>query len=199
MRPHRVLVVFGTKYGQTAIIATRIARLIEASGAIVTLHDVRELPIDTQLGTYDAVIIGASVIRGRHQRAVQTFVRRHYELLNGMPTAFFSVSGSAASPEERGRTDARRCAEEFLRATHWRPAMTELIGGAMAYTKYGPLLRWIMRQIADRNQGPTDTTCDHEMTDWAQVMRFSDRFVALLDQASASTAVDSGSHRSASA
>ncbi|HEY2377231.1 MAG TPA: flavodoxin domain-containing protein [Gemmatimonadaceae bacterium] len=68
-----------------------------------------------------------------------------------MPSAFFSVSGSAASPDERGRADARRCAEEFLRATHWRPAMTELIGGAMAYTKYGPLLRSIMMQIAKRN------------------------------------------------
>jgi menaquinone-dependent protoporphyrinogen oxidase len=67
--------------------------------------------------------------------------------------------------------------------------MTELIGGAMAYTKYGPLLRWIMKQIAKRNGGPTDTSRDHEMTDWVQVERFVDRFVALLDQTLAGAAV----------
>ena len=132
MRPHRVLVLYGTNYGQTTKIATRVANLIEESGAIVTFHDVRELSSGAPLDTYDAVVIGASVIRGRHQRAVQEFVTRHYNMLNSMPTAFFSVSGSAASPDERGRADARRCAEDFLHATHWRPAITELIGGAMA-------------------------------------------------------------------
>ncbi len=191
MRPHRVLVLYGTNYGQTTKIATRVANLIEESGAIVTFHDVRELSSGAPLDTYDAVVIGASVIRGRHQRAVQAFVTRHYNMLNSMPTAFFSVSGSAASPDERGRADARRCAEDFLRATHWRPAITELIGGAMAYTKYGPLLRWIMKQIANRNHGPTDTSLDHEMTDWAQVAQFADRFVALLDDALASAGVAS--------
>jgi menaquinone-dependent protoporphyrinogen oxidase len=53
----------------------------------------------------------------------------------------------------------------------------------MAYTKYGPVLRWIMRQIAKRNGGPTDTTHDHEMTDWAHVTAFAERFATLLDQA----------------
>ena len=187
MRAHRVLILYGTKYGQTAKIAGRIASLIEESGSVVTTHDIRALPGDVSLDAYDAVIIGASVIRGRHQRAVQEFVSRHYNILNRMPSALVSVSGSAASPDESGRADARRCAEEFLRATHWRPAMTELIGGAMAYSKYGPLLRWIMKQIAKRNGGPTDTSRDHELTDWAQVARFVSLFTVVLDQALASS------------
>lgn len=189
MRPHRVLVLYGTNYGQTAKIATRVASLIEGSGAAVTCHEVRELPSDVSVDAYDGVIVGASVIRGRHQRAVQEFVSEHYNILNRMPSAFISVSGSAASPDERGRADARRCAEAFLRATHWRPAMTELIGGGMAYTKYGVLLRWIMKQIAKRNGGPTDTSCDHELTDWEQVARFVGSYTAMLNRALASTAV----------
>lgn len=187
MRPHRVLVLYGTNYGQTTRIATRIANLLDESGAVVTCRNVHEVRTDVSLDAYDGVVIGASVIRGHHQRAVQEFVSRHYNMLNGMPTAFFSVSGSAASPDERGRADARRCADTFLRATHWRPAITELIGGAMAYTKYGPLLRWVMKQIAKRNGGPTDTSLDHEMTDWVQVAHFANRFVAMLDHALAST------------
>lgn len=189
MRPYRVLVLYGTSYGQTTKIATRIANLLEESGAIVAFLNARELPPDNvPLDVYHGVVVGASVIRGRHQRAVRDFVGRHYNILNRMPTAFFSVSGSAASPDERGRAEARRCADEFLRATHWRPSVTELIGGAMAYTQYGPFLRWIMKQIAKRNGEPTDTSRDHEMTDWSQVGCFADRFIRLLDQALPSTA-----------
>ena len=189
MRAHRILVLYGTKYGQTTKIATRVAALLEQHGAVVSCYDVRTLPPDTSLHVYDAVVIGASVIRGQHQRGVQAFVARNHQLLNTMPTAFFSVSGSAASPDETGRRDARRCAEEFLHATQWQPAMTELIGGAMAYTQYGPLLRWIMKQIAKRNHGPTDTSCDHEMTDWAQVADFVDRFATLVDHTVLNTTV----------
>ena len=192
MRPHRVLVLYGTTYGQTTKIATRIAAILERHGAVVSSYDVRAVPPDVSPEQYDAVVIGASVIRGQHQRAVHEFAGRHYKLLNAMPTAFFSVSGSAASFDGKGRRDARRCADEFLRTTQWRPVMMELIGGAMAYTQYGPLLRWIMKQIAKRNRGPTDTSCDHEMTDWAQVARFADRFAALVDQSSPSTTVVAG-------
>ena len=135
---------------------------------------------------YDGIIVGASVIRGRHQRSVRDFVRAHCASLNAMPTAFFSVSGSAASPDERGGAEARRCVEIFLGETHWRPAITDTIAGAMAYTKYGPLLRWILKQIAKRNGGPTDTSREHEMTDWQQVQHFVERFAAAVDRASRS-------------
>jgi len=188
MRPPRVLVLYGTNYGQTVKIAFRIANLVEAKGAVVTCLEARGLSNDTTRDVYDAVIVGASVIRGRHQVAVQKFASTHYNMLNRMPSAFFSVSGSAASPDERGRADARRCAEDFLRATHWRPALTELVGGAIAYTKYGPLLRWIMKQIAKRNGGPTDTSRDHELTNWSQVEWFAERFTAMLAQTPATTA-----------
>jgi menaquinone-dependent protoporphyrinogen oxidase len=142
--------------------------------------NVQEMRAPIDVRAYDGVIIGASVIRGRHQPAVQKFVRQNVAALNSMPTAFLSVSGSAASPDERGRAEARRCAEKFLEQTRWRPAITELIGGAMAYTKYGVILRWIMKQIARQNGRPTDTTRDHELTDWVQVENFAARFQARL-------------------
>jgi len=183
MHPHRILILYGTKYGQTAKIASRVAELLAESGDIVTSADARELPRDVKLDAYDGVIIGASIIRGRHQPRVRDFVADHFIMLNAMPSAFLSVSGSAASPDEREREEARRCAEEFLRATHWRPEIVETVGGAMAFTRYGPLLRWLMKQISKRNGGPTDTTRDHELTDWSQVQQFVDRFRDIVDQA----------------
>jgi len=183
MHPHRILILYGTKYGQTAKIASRVAALLAESGDTVTSADARELPRDVKLDAYDGVIIGASIIRGRYQPRVRDFVADHFIMLNGMPSAFLSVSGSAASPDERRREEARCCAEEFLRATHWRPEIVETVGGAMAFTRYGPLLRWLMKQISKRNGGPTDTTRDHELTDWSQVQQFVDRFRDIVDQA----------------
>jgi menaquinone-dependent protoporphyrinogen oxidase len=47
----------------------------------------------------------------------------------------------------------------------------------MAYTKYNPLLRWIIKRTARAAGGPTDTSRDHEVTDWAQVEHFVEAFV----------------------
>jgi len=180
MPSRRILMLYGTSYGQTAKIASRIADTFCARGEEVTRLNVSELRMPVDVHAYDGIIIGASVIRGRHQPAIQAFARTNASALNDLPTAFFSVSGSAASPDERGRAEARRCVEKFLDQTRWRPAITEMIGGAIAYTKYGPILRWIMKQIARGNGGPTDTSRDHELTDWMQVENFAARFEARL-------------------
>jgi len=175
--PRRFLIAYATNYGQTAKIARRMADLLIASGETVTLVNTRHHPRDVYAGEFDAVIIGGSIIGGRHHRALVRFVRDHRSLLNAMPSAFFSVSGSAASRLETERAKARQFVAEFLDKTGWHPALTETIGGAMAYTKYNPFLRWVVKRAAKAAGGPTDTSRDHESTDWSQVERFVEAFV----------------------
>jgi menaquinone-dependent protoporphyrinogen oxidase len=45
--------------------------------------------------------------------------------------------------------------------------------GKLAYTQYGVLTRWLMRRIAAREGGPTDTSRDHDLTDWVAVRDFA--------------------------
>ena len=99
-----------------------------------------------------------------------------------MPSAFFSVSASAASRDERGRSQARACIVRFLDATGWYPPLTESIAGSIDYTRYNPLLRWWMRRICAESGGPTDTSRDHELTDWRQVDRFAISFGTLVSR-----------------
>ena len=171
------LIVYATNYGQTAKIARRMADLLIASGEAVTLVNAGNHPRDFHAGEFDGVIIGGSIIGGRHQHALVRFVRPHRALLNTIPSAFFSVSGSAASPLETERAKARQLVDEFLDTAGWQPVLTETIGGAMAYTKYNPFLRWFIKRAAKTAGGPTDTSRDHEMTDWSQVERFVEAFV----------------------
>ena len=98
----------------------------------------------------------------------------------GSPSAFFSVSASAASRDESGRRDAEVCMARFLDDTHWQPASVESIAGAMAFTKYNVFYRWILKQISKRSGGPTDTSRDHELTDWAQVQQFAEEFLSAV-------------------
>jgi menaquinone-dependent protoporphyrinogen oxidase len=167
-----VLIAYATSYGQTAKIARTMADRLMASGEAVTLVNVRNHPRDFHPAEFHGVIIGGSIIGGHHHRALVRFVSEHRAVLNATPSAFFSVSGSAGSPLETERAHARRFVAEFLTKTGWRPMVAETIAGAMAYTKYNPVLRWFIKRMAKSAGGPTDTSRDHESTDWAQVERF---------------------------
>jgi menaquinone-dependent protoporphyrinogen oxidase len=189
MAERRLLIVFGTSHGQTEKIARRMADVLTGSGDAVTLWNADALPPDDTPRDVDGIIVGAPVLFGQHRSSVVRFVRRHIWALNATPSAFFSVSGSAASPQEPARREARRILDEFLRETGWRPLQTATIAGAMAYTKYNPVLRWIIRRISVKEGGPTDTTRDHEYTDWVQVESFAREFAERLAEEAARAAV----------
>ena len=171
----KILVVYGTAYGQTERIARRIADHLGSQGHGVCLHQGDNLPANLPLDEYDAFVVAASVIRGRHQRYIRNFARHHAPTLTAAPSAFVSVSGAAyGSPLQ-----ADRYVEAFLDQTGWQPLFTVSFAGAVAYTHYGPLRRWIMKRACQRRGGPTDTTRDHDLTDWEAV----DRFVRRLGEA----------------
>jgi menaquinone-dependent protoporphyrinogen oxidase len=179
MAGQRILIVYGTGHGQTAKIAMRIAGLLTTSGTEVACTDVRALPRGLALGDFDVVVIGSSVEYGRHQRRVERFIAAHVGELNAMPSAFFSVSGAAGGGDAGAQARARGYVDDLLRETGWRPRFAETIGGAMAYTKYNPLLRWITKRASAKVGGPTDTSRDYEFTDWTQVQRFAEAVAAM--------------------
>lgn len=180
MQPRHILIVYGTNHGQTAKIARRMADLIAGSGDTVDVERADALPRAIRPSEYDGVIVGASVNYGRHQRTVSRFVSANREALNAMPTAFFSVSGSAAGHTDAEHVAAQRCMDEFLRQSGWHPALTATIAGAIAYTKYNPFLRWMLKRISRKSGRPVDTSRDHEFTDWGQVQQFAQTFGATV-------------------
>lgn len=181
----RVLLVYGTSYGQTAKIANRLRQHLLALGCDAETVSADALPPALRLGEYDGVVIGASLIAGHYQRSVDRFVRAHREALNRLPSAFFAVSGSAGSSDPAVQAEAGVTMEVFLARAGWRPRLAASMAGAMAYSRYSPWLRFVMRRIA-RKQGATDTKHDQEMTDWSQVAGFAAQFGALVGASAAS-------------
>jgi menaquinone-dependent protoporphyrinogen oxidase len=174
-----LLIVFATGEGQTGRVADFLASHFQALGLCTSVLPVEKVPDDIDLESYAGIVVAASIHRAQHQQAIQAFVRRHGGGLGQRHAAFLSVSLSAAGGTE-DRAMARQMAEDFLAATGWHPRYVHLVAGAFRYTRYGWLKRRILRRIAELKGAPTDTSRDHELTDWEDLQRFARRFAATL-------------------
>jgi menaquinone-dependent protoporphyrinogen oxidase len=179
-----VLIVYGTTEGQTAKIAQHIADAGRRLGHQVTVRHAPDIA-GTDVGGWDAVIVGGSVHEGRYQRAVSDFIEQHKDALASRPKAFFSVSLAAASHDPEERAEARRIALDFVARTRWEPQRTESFAGALKYTQYSWLKRKLMKHIAGKEGGDVDTSRDFEYTDWDAVTRFAEGFFGGLPAVSA--------------
>lgn len=174
----RVLVIYATTDGHTAKVADNIGQIVREAGHEVEVADCARLPGDFSLAPYDGVILGGSVRYGRHQKTIKRFARRHHAEFAAKHSAFFSVSGAASSPTDR--PEAERLAQQFLAGVGWQPDLVGVFGGAILFTKYGPVTRLVMKMIAKRHGAGTDTSRDFEYTDWSAVRSFGETFLAGL-------------------
>ena len=176
----RLLVAFTTYDGHTAKIAERIAVTLRENDCAVDLCDLARSQPGRPLPEYDGVIAGGPIHGGKHHSSLVRFTAQHRDVLNQQPSAFFSVSLSAAgSTEQQG--DATRCLNEFLNATGWKPHATAVVPGALLYQEYGFFKRWMMKMIVKRGgTADTDTSRNYVYTDWVNVDSFARQFVKLL-------------------
>jgi menaquinone-dependent protoporphyrinogen oxidase len=164
------LVVYASTHGHTGRIAARIAASMRAHGVEVDLRDVA-CATDAQPRHYDVVVVGASLHKGGHQREITDWVRSRQRALAARPSAFFSVSLSAADDSAASQADAQRCIDELCEQTAWTPARTQAIAGCLEYREYDVFTRQLMRLLMRRWGHPTDASQDYDYTDWDAVDR----------------------------
>ncbi|MFA9460649.1 flavodoxin domain-containing protein [Thiohalorhabdus sp. Cl-TMA] len=178
----RMLIVYGTGEGQTRKIAEVLARQCREVGHDADLYQGDALPRGLALTPYAGVLVGASVHMARHQPYIRRFIQRYLEELRARPCAFFSVSAAAASPDPESQAQVRELVTAFLAEEGWQPGQWAAFAGAVPYTRYGRLKRWMMRQILRRAGGPTDTSRDWEFTDWEAVRLFGEQFLQAVSR-----------------
>jgi len=168
-----VLIVYATKEGQTGRIATRMAETFRAEGHEVELLDTEQAHVRGDLDRYRLVIVGAPIHAQGYPRSIVRFAREHRALLERLPSAFFSVGLAVCSRTSDGRAQTLEVVEGFVKKTGWRPRRIELIAGALPYSKYDFVTRFVMRRIVEKEGGDTDTSRDYEYTDWQRVTAFA--------------------------
>lgn len=175
----KVLILFASFDGQTAQIAERVGAHLVRAGHGTTVVPLGTRDLAALLAAHDAAIVAGAVRYGRHARELEEAVRANRAALEARPNAFFSVSMAAARPG-KGTAEARRHVADFVERTGWQPRASAIFAGALRYSRYNPFIRFMMRLIAAAAGGDTDTTRDHEYTDWAGVERFAREFARQL-------------------
>jgi menaquinone-dependent protoporphyrinogen oxidase len=174
----KALVIYASTHGHTCKIAERIGATLRSAG-----HDADVLDVERAAATdprdYGLVLVGASVHAGHHQKSVGKWLRDHAQVLNGIPSGFFSVSLTAADDSGEAREMTAKLAREFTDEAGWQPGMTVRFAGALQYREYDFFTRLLMRMIAKRHGQSTDTHADVDYTDWDAVEAFAAEMAAV--------------------
>jgi len=150
-----------------------MAETLRALGHNVELYDA-DRPPDLDVSRFEAAIVGSPIHAPRgFARSIVRFVREHRDWLDRIPSAFFSVGLAVLSKTSDGRAQTLAIVDDLMKETGWRPHRVELIAGALPYSKYNFLVRFVLRRISAAEGGDTDTSRDYEYTDWAAVDRFA--------------------------
>jgi len=171
-----ILIFYASLEGQTAKIAERIAEQLRDEGHQVTTQTSDQLAADFTINAYDAAIIGGPIHMSRYPKPLKKFVEQHRDWLNNHTSALFTVCMAINSQRPESRQEAENFGKNFTQETQWHPAQSATFAGAVKFTQYGFLTRLIMKLISKREGGNTDTSHDHEYTDWDAVMRFTKQF-----------------------
>ena len=184
MKP--VLVVYATREGQSRHIAEHIGEQLAAHQHLFALMDAAHIPESFTISKYSAAIVTASLHMGKHEAEMARFVRRNLAELQTMPSLFLSVSLAEAGVEDPNTTAEKRAEaqahvtraiEAFLTDTGWHPTHLAAVAGALRYSKYNFVTRFIMRRIARKQHLPVDTSRDYEFTNWSALDRVVDELL----------------------
>jgi len=177
----RVLILYGTTDGHTRKIAAALQGILSWEGSRVDVVDARDVSRHVRPEDYDGVVVAASIHIGGYQRTVKRWVRAHAEGLSGMPSAFVSVCLGILEQRSEPRQEVERILQRFLDRGGWRPLMTKTVAGAVRYTRYNWLKKFVMKRIVAKAGGGTDTTRDYEYTDWDDLRGFAREFAGRLE------------------
>lgn len=175
-----ILILYATYDGTTQQVAERLGAAVARAGHEPKLVNVlADKPGREAFDGADAVIAGAAIRYGHHDRQFEAFVKANREALGARPNAFFSVCMSAGGPGARPATAAKYI-EDFTQATGWTPQRSRSFAGACLFTRYPLWMKLMMRLIMGMAGGETDTKRDYRYTDFGEVERWGTEFANTL-------------------
>jgi len=176
----RILIVYGTTDGQTRKIAATLSGILEYQGVHADVHHAEGIPDAVRPEEFDGVIVAASIHSGGYQRSVKRWVAAHAAALNRCPSAFLSVCLGILESKPEVHDEVRAIAQRFLDRSSWHPTIIKPVAGALLYTKYNFVKRWVMKRIVTKGGGDTDTSRDYEYTDWDDLRTFAREFAGYV-------------------
>jgi len=175
------LIAYATTEGHTATLAEHCATTLRREGYEAEVVDTKHIDPDFDIDAFDAYLLLGSLHQTKHQASLVGFIHRNLTRLNEAPSALISASATGSKVDPLSQAKANACIDELLDETDWRPLARTPIGGCIQYTKYNFFIRLVMKRISEQEGGPTDTSRDHELTDWDKLDRFVKNFASAAE------------------
>ncbi len=177
----KLLIIYGTTEGHTRNIANFLKTEAEKKGIHVTLCDSTNSPEPPLF--YHGVVVLSSLHAHRYQSSVYHYAKSYAEHLNKVPSAFLSVSLTAADEDDaESWKELKKITTEFLEHANWQPASIEYVAGALLYAQYDFFKGLVMKMIGKSKNLDLDTTKDYVFTDWHKLEVFLGGFTAEMEK-----------------
>jgi menaquinone-dependent protoporphyrinogen oxidase len=139
----KILVAYASEYGSTAGVADAIGKELCNKGASVDVRLVKKVP---RLSTYQAVIVGSPIYRGKWMTDVVRFLQENSGTLSKIPVAYFVVCMTMQNPTEDNRQKALAYLDSVRHSVpQVKPVKIGLFAGALYYDKLSYLMRKILK------------------------------------------------------
>jgi menaquinone-dependent protoporphyrinogen oxidase len=159
---NRVLIIYATRAGSTAGIASAIGETLRGRGFTVDIEAVKSKP---SLDGYQAVILGSAVRMGSWLPEMLDFIKANQTALNALPVALFTVHILNAGDDETSR------AARLAYLDHVRPLIHSadevFFTGAIDLEKLSFIDHWMVKTI----KSPIGDHRDRgKIRDWANLV-----------------------------
>lgn len=174
----KILLLCSTTDGHTWNICESIQKQIQEAKYEVLLVHIEDFEPNL-LTESDAIMIGASIRYGKHNKKVYEFINSYAKDLETKVSSFFSVNLVARKSEKR-TAETNPYVRKFLKQMPWTPKQVGVFAGKLNYPLYGFFDRIMIQLIMYMTKGPTNPTTVREYTNWEDVKDYTNNFIKLI-------------------
>ena len=180
----RVLIAYGSRYGSTEEIASRLAGFLEEVRVEATVLDVKKERSWPSLEDYDGVIVGSGVKISKWMREPLSFLRRKADELVGRRLALFVSCLSVLTDPDNAREELL---EKVAEEAGVEAELMEAFGPVMDVgpdSRMGFLDKKIAQSVMlglSKEKGlELDMKGRNDLRDWDDIRNFAHRFAESL-------------------
>ncbi len=159
----KILIAYASKYGSTGGVAEAIGKELCSKGAKTDICLIKNVK---DLSSYQGVVVGSAIFRGKWMPEAVNFVKANSEILRQIPVAYFLVCMTMHQPTEENRRKALSFFDPVLQTIpQVKPFAIVPFAGAMHYSN----LSWLNKEIIQSKGVPEGDYRDWEaIRAWAR-------------------------------
>jgi menaquinone-dependent protoporphyrinogen oxidase len=148
----KVLIVYGTRYGATAMTSEEIADVLRQEGFDVKVVNLKNEKI-TDISKYDLLVVGSGIRVGKWTKESQKFIKKFQIELANKQVAIFVCCGAKFPLEEKTDKEKEienarmKYLEEKIAEYDLQPIAMGLFGGVYNFNKMGWFFRKTMSKV----------------------------------------------------